>query len=253
MINHLRAIFLVFLVISTPLCAYLEPPITLSACLIPDDHPAKKNLDIIFSKPGVLSSLDAMEDAGFEDPWVRPKLLVIGKHPKLKDYLLKVYLDDTPIDAEQEWLDRIEGALLIKQTIEKYDYHSIMRVPKKWIYFLPEKAFQSSALCENPMTSILVVEDMKLTSYNKSRDFYKNQITYAHLDALFLMLIECKLADSLIINNIPLTRSGHIAFVDTEVAGKSPLIWFKIDQVAKYFSPEMRTYWFSLIQKGKPK
>lgn len=219
--------------------------------LMADDHPAKAALDEIFSEKHVLASLKAMKSAGFIAPYLRPKQLVIGIHPKLKGYLLKLYLDVTAIDEDAEWVKRINGALLIHKAIVQHGYQSIMVVPKKWIYRLPTQHMPAKGLHIAPKRSVLVVEDMHLVGLEENSYFYKNEITYAHLDALIRILIECRLIDSLTIQNIPLTHKGQIAFIDTELAGKSLSIWLRIRKFGKNLSPEKEMYWEKLIRKGK--
>ncbi len=215
--------------------------------LLPENHPAKVSLDAIFSFDDVLDSLETLKVAGFIAPELRPKQIVIGVHPCLEGYLLKLYLNDNPIDELAQWLRRIAGAQLIENEITRVGYHSMMSVPKKWIYKIPGKKIMGS-LQER---SILVVEDMQLVSPEENAYFYQNDVTEKQLDALAHIFIECKLVDSLIIHNVPLTKNGKISFIDTEHAGKSLEIWMRISKFAKYLSPKMSKYWGKAIQKNK--
>ena len=214
--------------------------------LLPEDHPAKASLDTIFSFDDVLESLDTLKVAGFIAPELRPKQLVIGVHPCLKGYLLKLYLNENPIDEDAQWLKRIDGAQLIQSAITRLGYQSMMSVPKKWIYIIPDKKMMGKK-----KRSLLVVEDMHLVSSDDNAYFYQNQVTCKQLEALVRIFIECRLVDSLIIDNVPLTKNGKISFIDTEHAGKSLLIWMRINKFAKYLSPEMSKYWKKTIQKNK--
>ncbi len=216
---------------------------------LPEEHPLALTLYQIFSSSRVLSSLKTMKDAGFISPQQRPKGLVIGVHPKLKGYLLKMYLDTFQIDAYAQWVKRIEGALLIKKAINNYGLQNMMCVPQKWIYVLPTEpsALQNEHL--NAHQSILVVEDMKIVDKNENAHLYKSAITEEHLEALFKVLIECKLVDSVLIDNIPFTKRKKIAFIDTEISGRGLHIWWRVQRLEKYLSPEMQLYWQRLIHR----
>lgn len=215
---------------------------------LPEEHPIAATLNQIFSSSRVLGSLKAMKAAGFISPKKRPKGIVIGVHPKLKGYLLKVYLDTFQIDAYAQWVKRIEGALLIRRAIDRYGLQDILRVPKKWIYVLPTEPSAAQKEDITPHHSILVVEDMKIVKHSENADLYKNAITEKQLDALFKVLIECKLIDSVLIDNIPFTKNKKIAFVDTEMSGRGLRIWLRVQKLEKYLSPEMQRYWHKLIR-----
>lgn len=213
------------------------------------DHPIAEALDQIFSSSRVLSSLKAMKAAGFISPKKRPKGVVIGVHPNLKGYLLKMYLDTTQIDSFAQWMKRIEGALLVKQAIARYELQDIMCVPKKWIYVLPSDPPAAQKENITPHQSILVVEDMRIVDRKKNAQLYKTAITQRYLEALFAVLIECKLVDSVLIDNIPFTKRRKIAFIDTEISGRSLRIWWRVQKLGTYLSPEMQRYWEKLIHR----
>lgn len=217
---------------------------------LPEEHPITATLNHIFSSSRVLGSLKAMKAAGFISPKQRLKGVVIGVHPKLKGYLLKVYLDTFQIDAYAQWVKRIEGALLIRRAIDRYGLRDILRVPKKWIYILPAEPSAAQKEDITPHHSILVVEDMNIVKRSENAVLYKNAITEKHLDALFKVLIECKLTDSVLIDNIPFTKHKKIAFVDTEISGRGLRIWLRLQKLKKNFSPEMQRYWNKLIRKS---
>lgn len=236
--NILRLLFAIF-IFAVSFCGILKSN---EHYFLTEEHPIAGALHQIFSSSRVLGSLQAMEDAGFISPEKRPKGIVIGVHPKLKGYLVKMYLDTSRIDAYAQWIKRIEGALLVRQTIERYGLQDVLRVPKKWIYVLPTSGVTLHQ-------SILVVEDMKLVKHSENEHLYKTAITEKHLDALFKVLVECKLTDSVLIDNIPFTKQKKIAIVDTEIAGRGLRVWLRLPRLEKYLSTEMQRYWRMLTRR----
>jgi len=220
--------------------------------LLPNDHPIKSTLDRIFSASRVLASIDAMKKAGFINPKIRARKIIIGVHPQLKGYLLKVFLDKAKIDELAKFTKRIEGALLIKDAIDKFGYNHMMKVPKKWIYQLPANPAARAGSKIYPKKYVLVVEDMNIESDVRNRELYKTAITNTQLDALFNILTTCGLIDSTFVPNIPFTKDGYISFIDTEFFGKTGLIWYKIGNLVKYLSVPSQVYWKNLCKTRRP-
>src|SRR5205085_2684107 len=73
--------------------------------------------------------------------------------------------------------------------------------------------FQPTSECKR---YILVVEDMHLLSSSENADAYVLDMNKAKLNALYIMLTENLLIDSIFIDNIPFCKDGKIAFIDTE-------------------------------------
>lgn len=219
---------------------------------LPDDHPAKPFLDKVFSKPNVLASTDNLKKAGFIKP-VERKLrgIVVGFHPDLKGYLTKMYLDSRAVNEIEKWTRRIEGARLIQACLDKYGYNNIMKVPGKWLYRIPEDPSpKKKPEIATKKHYLLVCENMNIYSDSDIWKLYKTIVKPYHLNALYNVLVDCKLIDSTWILNIPFSYDGKIAFVDTEFAGKSLMIWQRLPNLAKYLSSEMAGYWMDLIDRG---
>ena len=134
---------------------------------------------------------------------------MVAKHPFLPNYVIKAYLD-THNEIDEEWkflVDRIIGARIIQESIDDNHYNHLMKVPKKWIYALPNPGRRKY---------VLVAENMNLLSPAKNADSYLKKMNKERLGALFVLLKENLLIDSIYIYNIPFCTDGKIAFIDTE-------------------------------------
>lgn len=215
--------------------------------LLPENHAAKKTLDRLFAtRP--LTNEESLKKAGFQfKPRKEPeKQLLCAKHPKLRGYLVKTYLDTqhTIGKEERNWISRIQGAEQIRKAIAQHHYQKMFKVPKKWIYLLPD----------NPSPPrrrfVLIVEDMHILERPKNIDAYFFQMSRPRLDALFTLLTENLLIDSIYIDNIPFCKDGRIAFIDTEHfnATFAPL---GLHLLTQRLCPPLAKHWSLLISNFK--
>ena len=91
----------------------------------------------------VFHDMESMVLAGFERVEPQPHTkVIVTRHPKLKGYIIKAYLDEQQYYAGKPenyyWVKRVEGANLIRKAIKKHNYSHLIKVPTKWIYKLPE-------------------------------------------------------------------------------------------------------------------
>lgn len=224
---------------------------TLEPYFLPIDHPAKAKLDRLFESQRVTLSKDTFEAAGLGKIQERqPTNIVVGKTPKITGIVIKAFLDTQPALPEWDnWLRRILGAQSIRQCIKRHGYTKF-KAPRKWIYPLPVLPAPPLHPLYNRKNFILVVEDMRILSYQDNLDAYRHRMTKELLDQLYTILTEEGLIDSVYPDNIPFTKDGYIAFIDTEHHHKAPI---KYDRLKSYFSPAMQTYWQKLIDQGGPK
>lgn len=219
---------------------------------LPHNHPIKHILDKIFSENRVCFDRESFIEAGFR-PLQGPRLpgnLVVGKHPALKGYLVKIYFDNQDACESFNFLRRASGAQSIRRCIQKHKYQKFFDVPKKWIYPLPLYPEPLTGPGYFPKGCILIVEDMHLLGHqDNARAFYRN-ITPPLLDALYTVLTEEGLIDSIYLGNIPFNEEGKITFIDTEHHHLWPV---KYDCLTRYLNPEMQAYWQKLINSGPPK
>lgn len=219
--------------------------------IIPDEHPAKRTLDKIFEKSRAIASEEAMLKAGFQILPMIDKRKIVAMHPALSGYLVKTYLDCHHLARSdwKIWLHRVVGAKSVQACLDRHDFNDIMKVPQKWLYPLPAKPKPDldPGLRREFM---LVVEDMHPLKEIKNKQKYK-RITREQLDALYTVLKENLLHDSIYIHNIPFCKDGKIAFLDLE-HHNSTSRRVRYERLTKNFSKELQGYWEQLINQGGP-
>lgn len=221
---------------------------SLQPYFVPEYSHEKAALDTIFHKPGVLQSMKSLSEAGFlliTNP--KSKIIVLS-HPYLKGYLIKVYLETEPMAEWDAWLRRVRGAHTIQEAIISHGYQHLMKVPKKWIYPLPENSLpvKDGMYRKN---FVLLVEEMDILEEKKNRKAFKNKITHEHLVALYTLLTKYRLIDSVYSDNIPFCKDGKIAFIDTEWAGDTT-IEVPLSSIGQYLSKPMLAEWEQLLNHG---
>lgn len=216
--------------------------------LLPEDHDAASALKKIFSKKGVLSSLVTLEEAGFQSIFYREgRGILIVRHPELKNYLVKLYLDNETFSEWTRWARRVRGARFIQSVLDenKRKYRRYFKVPRKWIYILPK---DKRGDVDYPRESVLLVDDMNLVDKETIRTLYNVLWTYKGLDALYVILKKTGYSDGHI-DNLPFTTDHKIAFIDTELTNR-PSVHF--DWLTIWFSETKQPYWEALIENGGP-
>lgn len=228
---------------------------TLEPYFLPPEHPMKKKLDRIFSSSRVTASSKALKSAGFIPLEDKEQDLIVAKHPEMPGYLIKLYYDnhdvkDRPgIKGEgQYWLNRIKGVQRVNNSIRKHGYENIFVVPDKWIYPIPAKP---SPTCINsvqcyPKHFILVSNELNLVSHRENEKLYKEINDPAVLEALYTVMKESHLYDSVYIDNNIYTKEGKIAFIDTEDMDRKPILF---NEMTVYFNPDMQRYWLKLLEE----
>lgn len=211
---------------------------------LPESHPIKPVLDQIFHSPEVTLDGVHLAKAGFTHitPGKYSKTIVT-RHPKLRGYLIKLYTDDQfEIEDWSHWKNRVVGANLIREAIAAHGYENIMAVPHKWIYPLPSQFFPPQGTTRKQF--VLIVEDMHILSSKESRKKWKsNKLPHNTLDAVYIMLTELGLWDSVYAFNMPFTKEGKIAFIDTEFYHGWPV---HLSRLKQYLSKDNAAYWDSL-------
>lgn len=212
---------------------------------LPFDHPVRSFLDEIFQNDRATLSRESMIQAGFELHAPKdPTNLVVGNHMFLEGYLVKAYLDTQLFDETDNFFRRITGAKSIKKCIQKHGYGKLFQVPKKWIYPLPLNPSPPNCPLYRRKNFVLIVEDMHLLNHHENGKCFKKKITTKILDALFTLLTEEGLIDSVTRGNIPFNIEGKMNFIDTEHHHLWPIPY---QTLLKYLNPEMQKYWQSLI------
>jgi hypothetical protein len=216
--------------------------------LLPLKNKLKVSLDEIFDTSRAIQNTKSFAKAGFITLFhQRHSLIRVAEHGALPGYLLKVYLDSDVLDGRPGWeclTRRCQGAENLRRLIKekKLEHFS---VPDKWIYPLSFSNIPPATNSKSVQPVILVVTDMDLVSRSKSRKIWRTKVTHKHLDELYCILSH-GLASKTLPQNIPYTRSGKFACIDTEDPHKK----INFNAVRRYLSPQMRAYWEELVRKG---
>lgn len=239
-------LFLCLITLISPCC---QAEIDLKSYYLPEDHPVKSVLDVLFKRNHPLLCLAAFESAGFKTyPRRKTSQTLCAKHPRLKGFLIKTFLDDQTEVTEEwiHWIRRIEGARQLRAWIESHGYEHFFKAPQKWIYAVPLDPHFPKHPHFQTKRFLLVVEDMKILNSKENKKAWRTQVTEAHLNALYFALTENLLIDSLYIDNIPFSRDGRIAFVDTEHYNVKH-ISLLLSRLLPALSPPMANHWRALI------
>lgn len=221
--------------------------------LIPEDHPIKNELDQIFTSSRAFETHATMKSAGFSP--AKPQKftqLIFTSHPNIKGYVIKAYLDNQKYFEQRPefyyWVKRIKGANLIRQYIEFNNYSHLLKVPRKWIYLLPDEPSPNPKYLRKNF--ILVEEDMDIYGDAGNKRIWKSSlVTKELLNALYKTAMDLGLYDSLHpLNNCPFSKDGRVAFVDTQRFYEARVKFYNL---TPYLSPTMRQHWLKLT-KNKP-
>jgi hypothetical protein len=220
--------------------------------LMPEDHPIKSELDQIFSKSRALCDMHSMEGAGFVPALPRHhNQMIVTRHPRLPGYLIKAYLDEQDYFKKKPeyyyWFKRLKGAQLIENAIITHQYGHLFKVPKKWIYLLPDEPSPPPHYLRKMF--ILVVEDMELFDDKTNEQIWGSEwVTKELLKALYTIADELGLYDTTKPDNCPFSLDGKVAFIDTELYHKKPVKYYRMNP---YLSPSMQTYWKKLTKQDE--
>ena len=216
--------------------------------LLPDDHPIKPTLDHIFNTSRATLNLHTLTEAGFTKAKPRKfTKLIVNRHPEMPGYLFKLYLDaqryykDKP--EHHHWLMRIQGANRIRTMISERCLEGEFKVPRKWIYKLPSSHQPSSGYLAKHY--ILITEDMDILSGKENEEAWASDwVTPKLLDDLYGILKDLGLHDCAKPDNIPFSRDGRIAFIDTQYCDQS--VDYK--RLIPFLSESNKSHWKIISQ-----
>jgi hypothetical protein len=208
--------------------------------LLPENHPAKAILDVIFVHGDVLQDESSFSNAGFiTKTFAQGSLIHLAIHPALPEYIFKIYLNNQTLSKGEKlgWkrlVNRCKGAENVRKLIQEKKLKHIT-VPDKWLYIDP-----TNKLTNQPI--LLIETNMNLAS-NAESDAAWKQASKEVIDELYCILSH-GYASSYIGPNIPYTSNGTFACIDTEYPKRK----IKYDYVRKFLSADMCAYWDSLIK-----
>jgi hypothetical protein len=220
--------------------------------IMPPAHPLFPILESIFTLQRVTFNADALAKAGFITKFIQPRSYIrVVSHPSMPGYLFKLYLDDDlrlkKFIPGWKWLvNRVKNARKIRKFIQKNNIRHFT-VPRKSLYVLPEKPLPPMKRGKYaPKWEILVVEDMNLAPQEENLHAWKRKITKKHLDE-FHSIIKAVGGNSYRATNVPLTKEGKFAFIDTEYNEK------RVDtaSIKPYLSRKMARYWKKLTKHDR--
>lgn len=218
--------------------------------LLPENHPAKPKLDRLFSKKRISLNPGTLQRAGFPR-WQpgRYSRVTASSHPELKDYFLKIYCDnEVGIKYDwKRWVQRCEGAEMIRDCIHRHHYQKIYSVPDKWIYPLPPQPSPPNEARYLRKNFVLVTDNMNVLPHKENKKAYRTKMDRNRLDALYTIFQECGLYDSVYPFNCPFCKDGKIAIIDTEYHHKWPVPFYKLRD---HFAKELRSYWERITFRG---
>ena len=160
--------------------------------LLPDEHPIKDKLDVLFSRSRVLLCEQTMEDAGFLPSKPRKwDSNDCDKASAFSWFCLQAYLDKQRYYKDMPeyhwWIIRIIGAEKIRRVIEDRGFNHLFKVPRKWIYALPN--------APNPIEGyftkhfLLVEEDMEIFDDQTNEEMWQSDlVTIELLSSLYDVL-----------------------------------------------------------------
>jgi len=228
--------------------SYKDAQESVGAYLLPENHAIRPLLDQIFS-PGACFSFDALKAAGFSYSLPREHTrLILASHSRLPGYIFKLYLDIQPYLSQQPeyyfWILRIQGAERIRAAIERDRLGHLFKVPRKWIYLLPQSEHREEGYY--PKYTIVVEEDMELVSEEENKQLWKSSaVTRELLQALYGLIEEIGLCDCLKPDNIPFSLDGRVAFIDTQSFGKKKI---RFQKLRSHLSEENKRIWNEIIE-----
>jgi hypothetical protein len=226
---------------------------SLTPYLLSQEDSLYQQLADLFHDPHMFDSQSHLKRAGFKvkSGNSRTKLMVAG-HSSIPNHLLKKFPNSVSQSKQLDnFIRRIKGARTLRNAIQKHNFKHLV-VPEKWLYKLP-KQFPSHSY-------VLVVEKMDIYDdgndpNGETRKRYYN-IDKEVLTELCILLHEVGGCDSLP-RNIPFTRSGQIAFIDTEHVGTTKTREQFHRDTIPLLNPELQAYaialWEQLEEESKRK
>lgn len=216
--------------------------------LLPMNHPLKKKMDKLFTSFRVTENEASLRRAGFQK--TTPAAFsnaIISKNDHLSGYYFKFYDDQQQIDVEsKQWVDRASEAKSLQRAIIAHGYEEFFKVPKKWIYLIPENPKSNGP---QPKNFILVATQIDIVKRSVNHYKWENNVTRKLLRAVWTLTNEEGLVDSCVAHNLTFTTDDKLAFVDLEQHHKWPVPFHRLN---RYLSPKMQDYWNHLINNNGP-
>lgn len=206
---------------------------------LPKDHALRPILDKIFSQPSVLRNDGTLMQSGFRIISAHKSSYTrVLTHHSMKGYVFKAYIESEPQRRSgflgQDWLiRRCMGAEKIQKLIQSNNM-VYFTVAKKWLYKVPN----------HHDVYVLIAQKMHIYSKEQSLLAWKTKVTEECLNEFFL-LMKLGCASKHVSVNIPYTKEGKFAFIDTEYPESTP----QLEYITHFLSPTMQIHWLTLLSK----
>jgi len=260
-----RVVILSLMLFSSLLYSYerpehISPKIwnQVSPYFLPEEHPIKHYLDEIFLKRRTLHSKQEVAESDFTLLEDKEYDLMVAKHSQFPGYLIKFYYDYHEVSRLGTrgewplWIKRIQGIGRVKRSIAAHKFGHLVKVPQKWIYPLPPEAVEPFPYEDGRKNFrknfILVEEDMEIVPATVNQKMYQN-MSQELLVALYTILNETQLYDSVYIDNNPFSKDGKLTFVDTEEYDLKGVLY---ERITPYLSFHNQELWQALISGDYP-
>lgn len=159
--------------------------------------------------PRMFDTKDTFRAAGFEVRKAHVHNIMVGRHPAAPNHLFKKYSRDVPPDRQQaNYKSRMHGAEQLCRFIDAERLRHLV-VPQKWIFDLPP-----SFARHGRSPHLLIVERLDIVDTKETENRYKH-IDKGVLEELCRILHKFQGIDAAP-HNVRFTKSGQIAFIDTE-------------------------------------
>ncbi|MFA6915861.1 MAG: hypothetical protein WC222_05650 [Parachlamydiales bacterium] len=211
---------------------------------LPENHSLRNKLDKIFNRGRPTANKISLLKAGFTHLKIGSiSQTTVAKHPKLRDYVLKLFTDDVAFSEWEPLKKRVDASISVSKTVENLGYNSIFVIPKKWIYPLPA----SSTPADNailPKNFIVIAEEIDITGKYENLRIWHDRVDKRMLIALHHLVAIEGLDDSVLPRNIPFTKNGKkIALVDLEHHQQWPIPYHKL---LRFLNPRMGVFWSNI-------
>ena len=206
----------------------------LDAYTMPAHHPFYAKLERIFASSKTLDSERNFLKAGFTILQLRDPMFVIAMHPELPGHLVKVHLRASHRSPQSRWnnlITRCKNAAKLKGVIEKENIR-YFTVPDKCIY---------TTRHQDP---VLIVTRMNIVSARETKHAWLKHAKRKHIKELHC-IISNGCGSSKLVENLPYTREGVFACIDTEKPSQGDRY------IKKYLSKDMCLYWDELNKAAR--
>lgn len=239
--HHLKMVLSFFIRIAFICLPFIMHPIVrwlTRPYMLPQYHPAKGALDVIAANPDVFKSRPSLAQAGWTlldlSDQIRPWTIMVASRPEIEGFVVKTYSteykDPTYDVALYRYVRRIRNVRKLLAYLEDHKC-TFVTAPHKWLYRIPKTNIY-----------LLIAEKMDIIpgsiEEGEVLERFKS-ITKEQLEELARVMIDVKGCDATL-QNIPLTRDGKMAFLDTDHQGFYPDAWER--RIIPSLSPDMQKY-----------